>query len=88
MTEAVLRYVGVKPGSVTWDAIRYVEVKGYPMAAAVRSYGIPVVRLEPALLKYREAVAMRRAEAAEIQTVAQLMGAAEFESWWLNRDHK
>lgn len=88
MSDAVLRYTGVKEGSTTWQAVKYLEARGHPLAAAVRAYSIPMARLEPAVVRYRAALQMRSEEAREVWVMAQSMTADDFQRWWVERDHK
>ena len=85
MNEAILRSVGVREGSATWLAIEYMLRKNVPIGAASRAYQIPFHRLEPAWLKYQQALADRSAEARNMWAAAQNLTIEEFEKWWTNR---
>lgn len=87
MSDAVLRHIGIKEGSTTWEAVKYLDSKGHPLAAAVSSFRIPMSRIEPAMQRYAEALRMRREESLEVWAIARSMTPSEFERWWVERDH-
>lgn len=85
LNKPALLSVGVREGSVTWQAIDYLERTGHPMGAAVRAFRIPAHRLEKPLQEYRNKVQQLRTEAHITYHAAVNMPEDEFTQWFLKR---